>query len=66
MAEELRKKAAEMAIIPVKEAKFPTPLAWLAPQEDQVLINFLNHWIDIKKSQGFFDELMDEYKLKSL
>jgi cyclohexadienyl dehydratase len=56
----------EMAIIPVKEAKFPTPLAWLAPQEDQVLINFLNHWIDIKKSQGFFDELMDEYKLKSL
>jgi cyclohexadienyl dehydratase len=56
----------ELAIIPVTEPKFPTPLAWLTPQNDQVWINYLNHWISIKKSQGFFDKMMDQYKLKSL
>ena len=56
----------EMAIIPVKKPKYPTPLAWLVPQNDQVLINYLNHWIEIKKSQGFFDLMMNKYNLKSL
>ena len=56
----------EMAIIPVKKPKYPTPLAWLVPQNDQVLINYLNHWIEIKKSQGFFDLMMIKYNLKSL
>ena len=56
----------EMAIISVKEPKYPTPLAWLTPQDDQILINYLNHWIEIKKSQGFFDKMMDRYNLKSL
>ena len=56
----------ELAIIPVKEPKYPTPLAWLTPQNDQVLINYLNHWISIKKSQGFFENMMEKYQLKSL
>ena len=56
----------EMAIVPVSEPKYPTPLAWLTPQEDQVWINYLNHWIEIKKAQGFFDLMMDKYSLKSL
>ncbi len=56
----------EMSIVPVSKPKFPTPLAWLVPQEDQILINYLNHWIEIKKSQGFFEKMMDKYKLKSL
>ena len=56
----------ELAIIPVKEPKYPTPLAWLTPQDDQVLINYLNHWIQIKQSQGFFEQMMDKYQLKSL
>ena len=56
----------EMAIIPVSEPKYPTPLAWLTPQDDQVWINYLNHWISIKKSQGFFQQMMDKYQLKSL
>ena len=56
----------EMAIIPVQEPKYPTPLAWLTPQDDQVWINYLNHWIAIKKAQGFFNKKMDKYKLKSL
>jgi len=56
----------ELAIIPIKEPKYPTPLAWLTPQDDQVWINYLNHWISIKKAQGFFEKMMDKYKLKSL
>tara|TARA_Y100000994_G_scaffold224934_1_gene206958 strand:- start:185 stop:958 length:774 start_codon:yes stop_codon:yes gene_type:complete len=56
----------EMAIIPVSEPKYPTPLAWLTPQDDQVWINYLNHWISIKKSQGFFQQMMEKYQLKSL
>ena len=56
----------EMAIIPVSEPKYPTPLAWLTPQDDQVWINYLNHWIAIKKSQGFFQQMMEKYQLKSL
>ena len=59
-------KYPELAIIPVKEPKYPTPLAWLTPQGDQVWINYLNHWISIKSSQGFFDEMTDKYELKSL
>ena len=56
----------QMAIIPVSEPRYPTPLAWLTPQEDQIFINYLNHWINIKKSQGFFDLMMKKYNLKSL
>ena len=56
----------EMAIVPVREPKYPTPLAWLAPQDDQIWINYLNHWINIKKAQGFFTKMMEKYKLKSL
>ena len=65
-AASLTKKYPELGIIPVNEPKYPTPLAWLTPQGDQVWINYLNHWIAIKKSQGFFDEMTNKYKLKSL
>ena len=56
----------ELAIVPVKEPKYPTPLAWLTPQDDQVWINYLNHWIALKQAQGFFQQMMEKYQLKSL
>ena len=62
----LVKQYSNMSIVPVLEPKYPTPLAWLTPQEDQIWINYLNHWIEIKKAQGFFDLMMDKYSLKSL
>jgi len=65
-AASLIKQYPELSIIPVKESKYPTPLAWLTPQDDQVWINYLNHWISIKQAQGFFDKMMNKYKLKSL
>lgn len=65
-AASLVKQYPELVIIPVKEPKYPTPLAWLTPQDDQVWINYLNHWIALKHAQGFFEIMMDKYKLKSL
>ena len=41
-----------LAIVPVEEPKSPTPLAWLIDQEDQVWINYINHWIELKKAQS--------------
>jgi cyclohexadienyl dehydratase len=32
-------------------------LAMLLPQNDQVWINYVNHWIDLKRERGFFKEL---------
>ena len=62
----LVEKYPELAIIPVKEPKFPTPLAWLVPQDDQVWINYVNHWIEIKKARNFFEEIMIKWNLKTL
>ena len=62
----LVEKYPELAIIPVKEPKFPTPLAWLVPQDDQVWINYINHWIEIKKARNYFKGKMEEWNLKSL
>ena len=39
-AASLVKQYPELAIIPVKEPKYPTPLAWLTPQDDQIWINY--------------------------
>jgi cyclohexadienyl dehydratase len=33
----------------------PSPIAMLLPQNDQVWINYVNSWIELKKAQGFFE-----------
>ena len=65
-ASKLIEQYPEMAIVPVKKPKFPTPLAWLTPQNDQIWINYINHWIEIQKARGFFKEKMIKWNLKSL
>ena len=35
----------------------PSPIAMLLPQSDQVWINYVNSWIEVKKAQGFFEEI---------
>lgn len=59
----LVKQYEELAIIPVKEKRNPTPLAWLTPQDDQVWINYINHWIELKKSHGFFKKMKKKWNL---
>lgn len=62
-ANKLVAKYAELMIVPVSAPKAPTPIAILLPQDDQVWINYVNTWIQLKKERGFFDELGQKWKL---
>lgn len=50
-----------LAIVPVEEPAAPADIAFLVAQNDQVWLNYLNHWIRIKENQGFFDALTDKW-----
>lgn len=51
----------QLAIVPVSAPRSPADLAFIVPQEDQVWINFLNHWITIKENQDFFESLQQKW-----
>ena len=55
----------QLAIVP-DGGKNPAVLAILIDQSDQVWLNYVNHWIEIKKASGFFDVLLKKYGMKSL
>ncbi len=59
-------KFKQLAIVPVKQARKPTPISMLLPQNDQVWINYVNHWVELKKTQGFFKATAEKWGLKSL
>lgn len=42
--------------IETNSPRAPTPIAMLLPQDDQVWINYVNSWIELKKAQGFFED----------
>ncbi|MEO1549195.1 MAG: transporter substrate-binding domain-containing protein [Pseudomonadota bacterium] len=41
--------------VPDTEARAPSPIAMLLPQDDQVWINYVNNWVKLKKAKGFFE-----------
>ncbi len=45
------------------EARRPTPIAMLLPQQDQVWINYVNNWVKVKKAQGFFEKNQEKWGL---
>jgi len=51
----------QLAIVPVSEPRTPADLAFIVAQDDQVWLNFLNHWITIKQNRGFFDNLQSKW-----
>ena len=55
----------QLAIVP-DGGKDPAVLAMMVDQNDQVWMNYVNQWIEIKKASGFFDDLLAQYNLKSL
>ena len=61
----LIEKYPEMMVVPVTEARARTPIAMLLPQADQAWINYVNHWIRLKKARGFFDELGAKWKINN-
>ena len=51
----------QLAVVPVSEPRTPADLAFIVAQDDQVWLNYLNHWITIKLNRGFFDELKKKW-----
>lgn len=59
----LLEKFPNLAQIEVMEARAPQPIAMLMQQDDQVWINFVNSSIELKQTQGFFDEVAGRWGL---
>ncbi|MGU9957008.1 MAG: transporter substrate-binding domain-containing protein [Arenicellales bacterium WSBS_2016_MAG_OTU3] len=64
-AYKLVEKFPDMMVVPVAQARARTPVAMLLPQDDQVWINFVNTWIDLKTESGFFATLGRKWKLNN-
>lgn len=62
-ANKLVEKYSQMMIVPVSAPKAPTPIAMLLPQADQVWINYVNTWIQLKTERGFFETLGQKWQL---
>ncbi|MGF1716159.1 transporter substrate-binding domain-containing protein [Photobacterium chitinilyticum] len=56
----------QLTVAKVKGMRRPTPVAMLLPKEDQIWINYINHWIELKKTQGFFDRIARKWGLVKL
>ena len=41
--------------VPGTGPRAPSPIAMLLPQDDQVWINYVNNWVKLKQTKGFFD-----------
>ncbi len=52
-------------VVRVKNAgpRSPAPIAMLLPQADQVWINYVNNWVNVKKAQGFFEKNKENWGL---
>jgi cyclohexadienyl dehydratase len=59
----LTAKFPQITPVPVSEARAPSPIAMLLPQNDQVWINYVNNWLKIKLAGGFFDETAAKWGL---
>ncbi len=53
----LVEKFSNIRQVEVSTPRAPTPIAMLLPQTDQVWINYINSWVELKKAQGFFEEV---------
>jgi cyclohexadienyl dehydratase len=51
----------QLVIVPVERPRKPADLALIVAQNDQLWLNYLNHWITIKTNQGFFDRLQEKW-----
>jgi len=60
-ASQLIKTYPELMIIPVENPKFSNGIGILAPQNDQVFINYLNVWITMKTKNGYLQQLEDKW-----
>jgi len=55
----------QLMVVPVEQPRARTPIAMLMPQGDQVWINYINTWIQLKQERGFFAELGKKWQLSN-
>lgn len=60
-ASQLIKTYPDIAIIHVAEPAFSNGIGILAPQNDQVLLNYLNVWITMKRKSGYLEQLQKKW-----
>jgi cyclohexadienyl dehydratase len=53
----------ELAVVKVEQPRSRRPGAFLLPQADQVWINYVNHWIALHHSSGWFAEQQVKWNL---
>lgn len=51
----------ELMVVPVDAPRNANVIALLVPQNDQVLINYINVWITMKEKSGYFEELKTKW-----
>jgi len=49
------KEKFDIAQVAGADARSPSPISMLLPQDDQVWINYVNNWVQLKQLGGFFD-----------
>ncbi|PHQ97986.1 MAG: cyclohexadienyl dehydratase [Marinosulfonomonas sp.] len=49
--------------VPNTGPRSPSPIAMLLPQDDQVWINYVNNWVKLKQTKGFFDTVSAKWGL---
>ncbi len=47
----------EAIVIPFQDVANSLPLSFIVPQNDQVWLNFLNNWMQVKHENGYFNAL---------
>jgi len=52
-----------IARVPNAEARSPAPISMLLPQDDQVWINYMNNWVQVKTMNGFFEKTRADWGL---
>lgn len=57
----LTERYPELTIVAVDAARSRRPASFMVPQNDQVWINYLNNWILVKKTQGYFVKLGEKW-----
>lgn len=57
----LQEKYDNLQMIFPNQARSALPMAFLAPIEDHTWVNYLNTWIYLKKTSGYFDALNEKW-----
>lgn len=56
-ASQLIQTYTELMVVPIDGPRNANAIALLAPQNDQILINYINVWITMKKESGYLEAL---------